>query len=106
MKARGPRKSASAIVMTRIFAVCELVHDQPRLIPSRKSSRYRDAPRSPMSKIIILADGPITASPHDTISVQLVEPAGVVRIGWPSHTDRGAIGQLHRGGGAHHEAAG
>jgi hypothetical protein len=26
-------KSASAIVMTRICAVCGLMHDQPRLIP-------------------------------------------------------------------------
>jgi hypothetical protein len=31
------------------------------------------------------AAGQLTTSPHDTISVELVEPHGIVRIGWPIH---------------------
>ena len=33
----------------------------------------------------MLAAGQLTTSPHDTISVELVEPHGIVRIGWPIH---------------------
>jgi hypothetical protein len=39
-----------------------------------------------MSKLTEFASGQITPSPHNTITVELVEPEGmpaVVRIGWP-----------------------
>jgi hypothetical protein len=39
-----------------------------------------------MSKLTELASSQITPSPHNTITVELVEPEGmpaVVRIGWP-----------------------
>jgi hypothetical protein len=39
-----------------------------------------------MSKIIELASGQFTPSPHNTISIELIEPVGgqaIVRVTWP-----------------------